>query len=110
MDMRLTRPAVRLLQAFLEDPGEPHFGLELMRKAGVSSGSLYPWLRRLEQAGWIEGEREDIDPKEAGRPARRYYTMTGQGIREAHLAMAELRESLRLPPSPPRWDAGPTAR
>ncbi|MFJ5613569.1 PadR family transcriptional regulator [Streptomyces sp. NPDC093221] len=52
-----------------------------MRNARVSSGSLCPALARLERAGWIIGEAEDIDPKIEGRPARRYYTMTAEGAR-----------------------------
>lgn len=108
MDMELTRPAVRLLQAFLEDPDEPHYGTELSKGAAVSSGSLYPWLRRLEAAGWIVGETEDIDPKKEKRPARRYYTMTGLGAREAHLALAELSVRVSPPSTSPGWTAGPT--
>jgi DNA-binding PadR family transcriptional regulator len=106
MDFKLTPAVVRMLQAFLRDPDAPHFGAELMKKAHVSSGSLYPALRRLERAGWIVGEDEGIDPSEAGRPARRYYTMTGAGAREAHLALAELSYSVRPPASSPGWNAG----
>ncbi|MFE0179084.1 PadR family transcriptional regulator [Streptomyces sp. NPDC059002] len=109
MDIKLTPAVVRLLQAFLEDPDSPHFGAELMKKAQVSSGSLYPALRRFEGAGWIAGDDEDIDPSEAGRPARRYYTLTGLGARQAHLALAELSQRARPPASSPGWNAGPIA-
>uniref|UniRef100_UPI002F910D2C PadR family transcriptional regulator n=1 Tax=Streptomyces sp. NBC_01562 TaxID=2975879 RepID=UPI002F910D2C len=109
MDFKLTPAVVRLLQAFLEDPEAPHFGAELTKKAHVSSGSLYPALRRFEAAGWVEGETEDIDPSEAGRPARRYYTLTPLGAREAHLALAELSHRVRPPATSPGWNAGPVA-
>lgn len=109
MDFKLTPAVVRLLQAFLEDPDAPHFGAELIKKAHVSSGSLYPALRRFEGAGWVEAEEEDIDPSEAGRPARRYYTLTGLGAREAHLALAELSQRVRPPTTSPGWNTGPVA-
>ncbi|WP_406321824.1 PadR family transcriptional regulator [Streptomyces sp. NBC_00519] len=109
MDFKLTPAVVRLLQAFLEDPDAPHFGAELIKKAHVSSGSLYPALRRFEGAGWVEGETEDIDPSEVGRPARRYYTLTALGAREAHLALAELSQRVRPPTTSPGWNAGPVA-
>lgn len=109
MDFKLTEPVVRLLQAFLEDPDAPHFGAELMKKAHVSSGSLYPALRRFEKAGWVVAEDENIDPSEAGRPARRYYTLTAMGAREAHLSLAEFSYRVRPPASSPGWDAGPAA-
>ncbi len=48
---------------------------------GTTSGSLYPSLAKLEQAGWIVGERESIDPREEGRPARRYYMLTAEVLR-----------------------------
>ncbi|MFE0546538.1 PadR family transcriptional regulator [Streptomyces sp. NPDC058891] len=109
MDFQLTPAVVRLLQAFLEDPDEPHYGAELMKKAHVSSGSLYPALRRFEKAGWVTREEEDIDPSEAGRPARRYYTMTAGGAREAHVALAEYSYSVRPPSSSPGWNSSPAA-
>ncbi|WP_093696503.1 PadR family transcriptional regulator [Streptomyces sp. 2231.1] len=109
MDLQLTPAVVRMLQAFLEDPEEPHYGAELMKKAHVSSGSLYPALRRFEKAGWVTRQEEDIDPSEAGRPARRYYTLTAEGAREAHLALAEFSHRVRPPTASPGWNAGPVA-
>ncbi|MFF0191068.1 PadR family transcriptional regulator [Streptomyces sp. NPDC005244] len=109
MDFRLTPAVVRLLQAFLEDPEAPHFGAEMIKKAHVSSGSLYPALRRFEGAGWVVGQTEDIDPSAAGRPARRYYTLTPLGAREAHLALAELSQRVRPPMTSPGWSTGTVA-
>ena len=42
-----------------------------------------PVLHRLQAAGWLAADREDVDPVAAGRPARRYYRLTGEGIRSA---------------------------
>ncbi|WP_314416218.1 PadR family transcriptional regulator [Streptomyces kroppenstedtii] len=106
MDFKLTPAVVRLLQAFLADPEAPRYGMQLMREAHVSSGTLYPALTRLERAGWIAGADEDIDPAKEGRPARRYYTMTGEGARAAHLELTELSERSRPPAPAPGWMPG----
>ncbi|MDX2541645.1 PadR family transcriptional regulator [Streptomyces sp. WI04-05B] len=106
MDFKLTPAVVRILHAFLATPQTPRYGMQLMKDAKVSSGSLYPALTRLERAGWIVGADEDIDPRTEGRPARRYYTMTGEGARTAHLELAELSEQMRPPAPAPDWTAG----
>ncbi|WP_207933578.1 helix-turn-helix transcriptional regulator [Actinomadura sp. GC306] len=97
MQVRITVPVARVLRVFLDDIGEQRYGFELMREAGLASGTLYPILARLEQAGWLTGEMEPIDPEEAGRPARRFYRLTAEGARSAHFALAELDAQLRRP-------------
>jgi len=104
--MQVTPTTARLLRVFLEDPQQPRYGMQLMKQACLSSGSLYPILARLERAEWIVGQAEDIDPQKEGRPARRYYTMTSEGVREARLELAELSEQFRLPEAAPRWIPG----
>ncbi|GAA0266166.1 PadR family transcriptional regulator [Cryptosporangium japonicum] len=89
--MRITVPTARVLAALLADPDADHYGLELMQAAGLASGTLYPILRRLTEAGWLTASWEDVDPAEAGRPARRYYRLTAEGATEARRALAELR-------------------
>jgi PadR family transcriptional regulator PadR len=64
--------------------------MDLMKATGLPSGTLYPVLVRLEQAGWVEAAWEDLDPVAAGRPARRYYGLTADGVRAARLELAEL--------------------
>jgi DNA-binding PadR family transcriptional regulator len=108
MDLKLLNPAVvRMLQKFLEDPGRTWYATELMEAAHVSSGSFYPGATRLERAGWITVEAEDIDPRKERRPARVFYKMTAEGAREAHYALVELSESVRPPASSPGWLLGP---
>ncbi|WP_331731986.1 PadR family transcriptional regulator [Streptomyces sp. NBC_00989] len=110
MDQKTLTPAVvRMLQTFLEDPDRTFYASELMRAAHVGSGSLYPGLANMEKAGWVTCEIEDVDPKEAGRPARHYYRMTGLGVRAAHMALVELSDSVRPPQSSPGWKLGPQA-
>jgi PadR family transcriptional regulator len=86
----LTITTVRVLNAFIEQPTDKHYGLELMRRTGLKSGTLYPVLARLERMGWLRSSAEDIDPVDAGRPARRYYEITPDGLEGARLAKAEM--------------------
>ena len=99
-DLNITPNIARLLRVFLEDPEQSHFGTELTSESRVSAGSLYPALRRMEAAGFIEGEWEDIDPSVEGRPARRYYKLSANGAREGRLILAEY--SANFAPPPPR--------
>lgn len=108
MDQKFLTPAVvRMLQEFLKDPGRTYYATELMEAARVSSGSFYPGITRLQKAGWVVSEVEDIDPRKEGRPARVYYRMTAEGVPEAHVALVELSESVRPPASSPGWLLGP---
>jgi PadR family transcriptional regulator, regulatory protein PadR len=97
---RLTWQTQAILAALLRDASNPHYGLEMGRDAGLPSGTIYPILARLERAGWVQSELEQIDPKVAGRRARRYYTLTGDG---EELARAEISTTLeRLSPQSDR--------
>lgn len=89
-EVRVTVPTARVLRALLDDPSEAHYGLDVMHRAGLASGSLYPILRRLEAAGWLESSWEQVDAAEAGRPRRRYYRLTGTGVERSRYALAEL--------------------
>jgi PadR family transcriptional regulator PadR len=106
--MRITVPTARVLAALLADPGADHYGLALMQQAGLASGTLYPILQRLTDAGWLERHWEDVDPAAAGRPARRLYRLTAEGATQARQALAELHAQLGGAASPatdprPAW-------
>jgi PadR family transcriptional regulator, regulatory protein PadR len=89
-DVRLTQPTLKVLRFLLEKPREGRSGAEMSKATGVGSGTLYPMLARLETAGWLTGEWETIDPREAGRPRRRFYKLTAVGQNNAHSALADL--------------------
>lgn len=55
------------------------YGYDLMQLTGLASGTLYPILMRFEKAGWLASSWEKADPKEEGRPRRRFYRITGAG-------------------------------
>jgi len=89
--MRLTQPSLRILTLFLRDLRKQKSGAEIYKELKIMSGTMYPILYRLEAAGWLESEWEEIDPSEAGRPRKRLYRLTAVGKQKAKAALAELR-------------------
>ncbi|MFD1152236.1 PadR family transcriptional regulator [Saccharothrix hoggarensis] len=87
--MQVTDTLSRVLKAFLCDPAKPQYGYELMKAADVKSGTLYPMLKRLLDDGIVVAEWESASPTPGGRPPRRYYKLTGEGVRQARVALAE---------------------
>ena len=84
---RITGPTLKVLAALLGGPRDELAGSEIARVAKLASGTLYPILMRLEEAGWLESRWEVEDPKALGRPRRRYYRVTGIGARKARDAV-----------------------
>ena len=73
---------------------EPSHGYELRRRVEASTGfglhnnSLYPALRRFEEAGAVT---KTAQPQEGGRPPRHVYAITDAGRELLHDMLAELR-------------------
>ena len=69
------------------------YGFEIMQITGLASGTIYPALRRLEDAALIKSkwEKQSVAVAEQ-RPARKYYEVTGDGGD----ALAEARSRFRL--------------
>jgi DNA-binding PadR family transcriptional regulator len=84
-----------VLLALVRDPTEPQYGLAIAKAAGLASGTIYPILARLEHQGLLESEWEEIDESLVGRRRRRYYRLTGEGVRVARREMAAAVEQLR---------------
>jgi DNA-binding PadR family transcriptional regulator len=87
----MTVQVLLILQVLLRDPGREYYGLELSEETGLQPGTAYPILLRLENEGWITSRREDVDPHQAKRPARRYYRLTASGAAEASAAATAAR-------------------
>ncbi|MGH7617853.1 MAG: PadR family transcriptional regulator [Gemmatimonadaceae bacterium] len=76
--IRLTYPTAIVLLAVSR--GFRH-GFDIMDASGLKSGTVYPILRRLEDAGLLRARWEAIgDARDAQRPPRRYYQVTGAGL------------------------------
>ena len=68
------------------------FGFDVMQATGLTSGTVYPTLERLESAGYLKSRWEDAaDAHAAGRPARRYFTLTASGAAALRTALAKYR-------------------
>jgi PadR family transcriptional regulator, regulatory protein PadR len=62
------------------------FGFDIVDVTGLTAGSVYPALDRLEELGHLRSSWERVEAATSeGRPARRYFELTADG---AH-ALAE---------------------
>ena len=82
-DVRMSLQTLKVLEAFLDNPGDPLSGADVQKRCAIASGTLYPILLRLESAGWFVSRWESIDPSTAGRPRRRLYRLTPNGLTRA---------------------------
>jgi PadR family transcriptional regulator, regulatory protein PadR len=99
---RVTTSLLKIVAALLEDAGEERYGLQLMQDTRLPSGTLYPILVRLERAGWVRSRWEDVDPVTEGRPNRRYYHLTAEGIVRARREVALMQEQMARATAPVR--------
>ncbi|MYR30688.1 PadR family transcriptional regulator [Nocardiopsis alba] len=98
--MKMTVQVASVLRAFVDDVERRRYGFDLMEETSLKSGTVYPILARLEVAGWLISEREDIDEKSEGRRARRFYRLSPDGVSAARVALAELHAQLGMRESP----------
>ncbi|WP_173158629.1 PadR family transcriptional regulator [Phytohabitans suffuscus] len=91
----------KVLRPFLEEPCAPRYGAELIKKTGIPSGTMYPLLKQLRRAGYVESWKEDVDASDAKRPVRTMYLITALGRREAHQQLTELFAQILPRPNPP---------
>ncbi len=76
-------------------------GNDISRQLGISSGTLYPLLVKLKQAGMVDDRWEAEDPSSLGRPRRRFYRICGLGIRATEEKLRHLDPGYR-----PTWLGG----
>jgi PadR family transcriptional regulator, regulatory protein PadR len=91
--VKLTGPLERVLRVMLTDPSTPQYGYDLMKAAKLPSGTLYPMLARLQQDGLVHSEWEAQRENAGGRPPRKYYRLTAEGLRVARLELAQAASS-----------------
>ena len=92
---RLTRTLTRALLVFLEEPRSWRYGYDLMKVAGLSSGTLYPLLARLADDGWLESRWEESEFP--GKPPRQLYRLTATGQVQERQALARAQASWLRP-------------
>ncbi len=100
IEPRITAQVLRVLGVLMSNPKAEMSGADIARVTKLQSGTLYPILLRLEQAKWVQSEWEEGDPRELGRPRRRFYSVTGLGAKNAR---AEFRNFASVV-GRPAWD------
>jgi len=90
MGLRLSQQGLVVLSRFLAANGAESTGADLIKKTGLPSGTVYPILLRFERLNILESRWEDGNPKDLGRPRRRFYRLTGSGRALAYSALREL--------------------
>ncbi|MEU8404516.1 PadR family transcriptional regulator [Nonomuraea sp. NPDC048892] len=86
----MTIPTQLVLRALLEDPTREMYGVEICQAAGLAPGTIHPILARFEGIGWLESHFEDADPHKLGRPRRRYYRLSRDGVAKARDALSPI--------------------
>lgn len=76
-ERKLSKKGFLILHSFGNN--EKLYGLQILERTGIFSGTLYPLLRKLETNGWLDYEYEQGDERTLGRPIRIYYWLTPIG-------------------------------
>jgi PadR family transcriptional regulator, regulatory protein PadR len=87
---RLSKQSLVVLHLFLDSPEIALAGSDIIKSASFFSGTVYQILFRLEGAGWLTSEWEQVDPEQVARPRKRYYRLTALGERKSRAAFREL--------------------
>lgn len=68
------------------------FGFDILDATGLTAGSVYPALERLEGLGYVRSTWEaPAVAQEERRPPRRYFTLTAEGAHALATALAKHR-------------------
>jgi PadR family transcriptional regulator, regulatory protein PadR len=87
---RMSPQVIRVLGAFMARRRAELSGADIAQQTKLASGTLYPILFRLEEAGWLRSQWEVAAPMELGRPRRRFYRMTAEGAKSVQRIAREL--------------------
>jgi len=69
--------AVSILHAIADGN---RFGFDIMDATGLTSGTVYPALEKLESLGYLTSRWENVrDARRDKRPPRRYFDLTAAG-------------------------------
>jgi len=85
---RVTTATLDVLEV-LTRPEDELYGLKIAQAARRKMGTVYLILAGLEEAGWVESfwERDELGSR---GPRRRFYRLTGLGLKSSHeLLMAQ---------------------
>lgn len=86
----MTMATQLVLRTLIDATDREVYGLEVCQLAELPTGTVHPILARLERAGWLTSRWEEIDVHEEGRPRRRYYQLSLDGLQQAQNALARV--------------------
>jgi PadR family transcriptional regulator PadR len=99
--MRTTRLGLGTITILQALEGDRRFGFDIMDATGLTSGTVYPALERLEELGFVRSKWEnETTAHRDGRPARRYFEITaagGKALAEALARYPLMRSAARNP-------------
>lgn len=98
----MTRSTREILVAFIGHPTQDQHSADICAETGLSSGTVYPVLARLEALHWVDGGWEQPTVHQQGWPRRRYYRLSPYGLAMARGALAGARAE-------PFWRLRPAA-
>lgn len=85
--VRITVPTVKVLRLLLNEPKTAVWGLEIVKKTGLLTGTVYPIMDRLETLGWVISEWEPDNDRNG--PRRRYYRIRPEALDEAERTLSK---------------------
>jgi DNA-binding PadR family transcriptional regulator len=86
----MSAQTLKVLGVILTSSMKELSGAQIGDMTKLASGTLYPILIRLEQAGWLSSDWEKGDPHKLGRPRRRFYRLSAEGAPKARAALQEV--------------------
>jgi len=93
----MTPLRLRLLVALAVAPGAELCGADIARDADLTNGGVYMALHDLDKAGWLQSRWEEGDPKHLGRPRRRFYRITSEGLKHTVAGVLDDHPAFRPP-------------
>ena len=97
INRRVRKEFLVVLDIYVSNPFKKITGYEIMITTGLKSGTVYPMLLRMEKAGWLCSEREEIDYSRPhrNRPPRKFFRITNRGLKAGRKLLAEKRGGRR---------------
>jgi len=105
VNRQLSVAALRVLHAVADGT---HYGFDIVDVTGLPGGTVYPALSRLQRDGLLSSSWEAVTiARSEGRPPRRYYSVTEEGLTSLNDALRTLHalrpiKTVRLSPAQSR--------
>jgi len=96
----MTAAMAVVLRLFLNEPGKPRYGYDVMCATGIGSGKLYLILARLSKMEWLIRDREPSQPAHEGTSERCLYRINPSCAAAIRQRLAEPARQVQQRPVP----------